>query len=366
MDIHTLSHHRAGIGADLQARIDGITLPEDLGFGRIMAPVVAKAVFRDGAWEAPRLTALEPMGLYPETQALHYGQAIFEGMKAYRNLGEIFEAPALLFRPRDHARRFNRSAARLGMPEFPEDVYVDTLVRLVAHLDRLIPDAPGQSLYLRPFMFGATPSLSVVPSTEYVFLVCATPSDVFFTTPINAWIERGYCRAGPGGTGSIKAAGNYAASFPAAAKLQGNGFQQLLWLDAVERRKLEEFTAMNVAVRIGDRLLTPALTDTILPGITRDSLLRLATSFGMPMHEATIEIEEVLDAIRSGGDVELFGCGTGSVVAPVKTLGDESGLRLDLPSQRIAGMFRRKLLDIQHGLAPAPAGWQVPVAPIGA
>ncbi|MEM9522564.1 MAG: branched-chain amino acid aminotransferase [Pseudomonadota bacterium] len=361
MNVQNFPRESIGLPPELRSRIDAVQLPEQLGFGKLMAPLMAIATYRDGQWETPRLTGLDPMQLLPETQALHYGQAIFEGMKAYRNLGGELEGTALLFRPFDHARRFNRSAVRLGMPAIPEDVFVHTLEQLVGHLDALIPSAKGQSLYVRPFMFGASPDLSVIPSTEYCFVIVATPSDAFFTQPIKAWIERRYSRAGAGGTGAVKAAGNYAASFAAAASLHENGFQQLLWLDAYHRTDLEEFTAMNVFVRFEDKLVTPALTDTILAGITRDSLLRLGELFGLRMEETTVKIEEVLGAIRAGRDVELFGCGTGVVVAPVKTLGDETGLRLDLPSQRVAADLRQRLLDIQHGQAPAPEGWQVPV-----
>ncbi|MGP3922718.1 branched-chain amino acid aminotransferase [Streptomyces sp. 8N616] len=352
----------AALPPELADRLKGTELPDPLGFGRLMAPVMAIAYYRDGAWETPRLTGLDPLDLAPHTQALHYGQAIFEGMKAYRNLGPSFPGSnTLLFRPYEHARRFNRSALRLGMPEIDESLFVGALEQLVGTLDTLVPDRHGQSLYLRPTMFGATADLSVVPSTEFCFLILATPSDAFFTAPISAWIERHYSRAGAGGTGCVKAAGNYAASFAAAAPLREHGFQQLLWLDAVNHTHLEEFTAMNVFVRWGDKLVTPPLSDTILAGITRDSLLQLAKPFGLAMEERQIEIEALLDAIRSGEDIELFGCGTGAVVAPVELLGDESGLRLKLPSQSTAADLRRRLLDIQHGIDPAPDDWQWPV-----
>ncbi len=352
------------LAPELAERLKGIELPDPLGFGRLMAPIMAIAYYRDGAWETPRLTGLEPLNLAPHTQALHYGQAIFEGMKAYRNLGPSFpDSTALLYRPYEHAKRFNRSALRLGMPEIDESHFVGALEQLVATLGALVPERLGQSLYLRPTMFGATADLSVVPSTEFCFLVLATPSDAFFTAPISAWIERHYSRAGAGGTGSVKAAGNYAASFAAAAPLREHGFQQLLWLDAVNHTHLEEFTAMNVFVRWGDRLVTPPLSDSILAGITRDSLLQLAKPFGLTAEERPIEIEALLDAIRSGEDVELFGCGTGAVVAPVELVGDESGLRLPLPSQSTAAELRRRLLGIQHGIDidAAPDGWQWPV-----
>ncbi|TDV56264.1 branched-chain amino acid aminotransferase [Actinophytocola oryzae] len=346
---------------DLRRRLEGIQLPDPLGFGTLMAPVMAIAHYRDGAWEDVRLDALDPLSLAPHTQALHYGQAIFEGMKAYRNLGTDLPGTALLFRPHEHARRFNRSATRLGMPELDEDVYVATLERLVSTLDALVPERQGQSLYLRPTMFGATAHLSVVPSTEYCFVVLATPSDAFFTAPISAWIERRFSRAGPGGTGNVKAAGNYAASFAAAAPLAKLGFQQLLWLDAVHHTHIEEFTAMNVFVRRGDTILTPPLSDTILAGITRDSLLRLAGSLGLSMVEKPVDVAELVDAIASGEDVEVFGCGTGAVVAPVELIGDETGLRLPLPPFPVATRLRRHMLDLQHGVLPAPAGWQRPV-----
>lgn len=348
--------------SEIADRLRDIELPDPLGFGRLMAPVMSLAYYRDGAWETPRLTGLDPLELAPHTQALHYGQAIFEGMKAYRNLGDSFaDGPSLLFRPYEHARRFNRSAARLGMPELDEQVFVHALEELVAVLEPLVPGQQGQSLYLRPTMFGATADLSVVPSTEFCFLVLATPSDAFFTSPISAWIERHYSRAGAGGTGCVKAAGNYAASFAAAAPLRENGFHQLLWLDAVEHTYVEEFTAMNVFVRRGETLVTPPLSDTILAGITRDSLLGLGPSFGLRMEERPIDIHELTDAIQAGEDTEVFGCGTGAVVAPVELIGDETGLRLPLPAQSTALDLRKRLLDIQHGITPAPDGWQWPV-----
>lgn len=356
------THSYSALSPALARELEDIELPDPLGFGKVMAPVMAIARYREGVWEPPRLTSLNPLSLMPHMQALHYGQAMFEGMKAYRNLGDHFPGvPALLFRPHEHARRFNRTALRLGMPEFPGEWFVGTLERLVSALDSMVPGRRGQSLYLRPAMFGATASLSVVPSAEYCFVVLATPSDAFFTAPISAWIERVFSRAGPGGTGDVKAAGNYAASFAAAAKLHDLGFQQLLWLDAVTHTRLEEFTAMNVFVRRGGTLLTPPLSDTILPGITRDSLLRLSGTLGLDMREEPIVADELLDAIRAGEDVELFGSGTGAVVAPVELLGDESGLRLPLPSQDVATRLRAYLLDLQHGLIPGPEGWQWPV-----
>lgn len=351
----------APASVELKAGIDNLSLPDPLGFGNLMAPIMALAYYRNGAWETPRLTALEPLQLAPHAQALHYGQAIFEGMKAYRNLGTLFQSPALLFRPYDHANRFNRSALRLGMPAIDEEVFVETLEQLVAHLDKLVPNRLAQSLYLRPAMFGVTDHLSVTPSTEYCFVVVATPSDAFFTTPIKAWIERHYSRAGSGGTGCVKAAGNYAASFAAAAPLREQGFHQLLWLDAHSRTYLEEFTAMNVVVRWGDELVTPPLSDTILPGITRDSLLALAGPLGLTMEERPIAIDELLGAIRAGTATEVFGCGTGAVIASVEELGDESGQRLSLPAPTVAPKLRQHLLNIHHGLTPAPKGWQWPV-----
>ncbi|MCE7082626.1 branched-chain amino acid aminotransferase [Streptomyces sp. ST2-7A] len=352
----------SSLPSDVADRLRGIELPDPLGFGRLMAPVMSIAYHRDGAWETPRLTGLDPLPLAPHTQALHYGQAIFEGMKAYRNLGTAFPgSPSMLFRPYEHARRFNRSATRLGMPELDERVFVHALEELVTALEPLVPGQQGQSLYLRPTMFGSTADLSVVPSTEFCFLVLATPSDAFFTAPISAWIERHYSRAGAGGTGAVKAAGNYAASFAAAAPLRENGFHQLLWLDAVEHTHLEEFTAMNVFVRRGERLVTPPLSDTILAGITRDSLLGLGPSLGLRMDEEPINVHELTDAIRAGEDIEVFGCGTGAVVAPVELIGDESGLRLPLPARSTALRLRETLLDIQHGLTSAPEGWQWPV-----
>lgn len=342
--------------------VSSIQLPDPLGFGQLMAPVMIVSTYRDGVWEAPRLERLDELPLAPHTQALHYGQAVFEGMKAYRNLGDGFSGcSALLFRPHAHAKRFNMSAARLGMPCVEDNMFVAALELLVATLVPMIPDSRGQSLYLRPFMFGSTASLSVTPSTEYSFAVVAAPSDAFFTTPISAWIERKYSRAGPGGTGAIKAAGNYAASFAAAAALKENGFQQLLWLDAVERTYLEEFTAMNVMVRMGDRVSTPPLSDTILAGITRDSLMALAPRLDIEMIDEPIDVNVLLAAIEAEEDVEIFGCGTGAVVAPIEMIGDETGMRLTLKDFTFARRLRELLLDIQHGIEPDGNAWQWPV-----
>jgi branched-chain amino acid aminotransferase len=358
----SVTHSYPVLSPALARQLEAFKLPDRLGFGAVMAPVMAIARYLDGGWEPARLTGLDPMALAPHTQALHYGQAMFEGMKAYRNLGHhLPDAPALLFRPHEHAQRFNRTALRLGMPEFPNEWFVGVLEWLVSALDPIIPGRLGQSLYLRPAMFGATADLSVVPSTEYCFMVVATPSDAFFTAPISAWIERLSSRAGPGGTGNVKAAGNYAASFAASAKLRDLGFHQLLWLDGVTHTWLEEFTAMNVFVRRGGTVLTPPLSETILPGITRDSLLRLSETLGLDMREEPIVADELLDAIRAGEDVEVFGSGTGAVVAPVERLGDESGLRLPLPGHDVAARLRGHLLDLQHGLIPGPQDWQWPV-----
>jgi branched-chain amino acid aminotransferase len=354
----------AELSPELLQQVEEAHLPSPLGFARLVAPVMAIAHYRDGAWGPCRLTGLEPLAVPAHTQALHYGQAIFEGMKAHANLGSLFkDSRALLFRPNEHAKRFNRSALRLGMPEFPVTQFVGALEELVPAVARLIPQQRGQALYLRPMMFGASANLSVVPSTEYCFTVLAAPADVFFTEPIGAWIERDYCRAGPGGTGNVKAAGNYAASFAAAAALRERGFQQLLWLDPIHRTYLEEFTAMNVFVRVGGKLTTPPLSDTILAGIVRESLLRIAPNIGLTVEEQPIEIGALLDAIAQEADVELFGCGTGSVVAPVNRLGDKSGLRLDLPrvGTSLAARLRGLLLDMQHGIEPAPEGWVQPL-----
>lgn len=343
------------------AKHASVTLPDPLGFGRVMAPLMVLGHYRNGAWEAPEVRELAPLSLGICTQALHYGQAIFEGMKAYRNLGRSFECRSLLFRPHDHAARFNRSALRLGMPEIGEEVFVSALEALVAQLDAYVPDRLGQSLYLRPLMFASSQDLVVNPAKEYCFAVVATPSDAFFTQAIGAWIERRYSRAGPGGTGAVKAAGNYAASFAAAASLLNHGFQQLLWLDGVSHRYLEEFTAMNVFVRKKDMLLTPPLSDTILAGITRDSLVQTAGGLGLGLQEQAIEVEALVESIRVGEDIELFGCGTGAVVASVQAIGDETGLRLQLPDARTAPLLRQHLLEMQHGLKEAPLAWQWPV-----
>ncbi|MFC5290070.1 branched-chain amino acid aminotransferase [Actinokineospora guangxiensis] len=338
-------------------------LPESLGFGTIFAPLVVTAWYRRGRWEDPVLCELGPVASSIGAKALQYGQSVFEGMKAYRDLGERSpESGSFLFRPHDHARRFARSARRLGMPELPPEVFVSTVVDLVAALDEYVPGRRGQSLYLRPTMVGTTEDLTVRPATEFCYTVLATPSDALFTEPINVWVERGYSRAGAGGTGNVKAAGNYAASFAVSERLLERGFHQPLWLDAATRGTVEEFTAMNVFVRRGEQLLTPPLSDTILAGVTRDSVMRLVEDAGdLQVREEAIPIDGLLAAIERGEDIEVFGTGTAAVVAPVALVGDESGLRLHLRGHETAARLREQLLDVQHGVATTHDEWLLSV-----
>jgi branched-chain amino acid aminotransferase len=314
-------------------------------------------------WHDARLEPYGPLSLDPATQSLHYAQEIFEGMKAYvQPDGKI-----VTFRPYSNASRFNRSARRMAMPEIPEDLFLRSLELLVGTDRAWVPNAEGYSLYLRPFMFGTTRALGVQrPSQEFLFMVIASPSGLYYPRgikPVTVWASEQFTRAAPGGTGEAKFGGNYAASFAAQNEAVEAGCDQVVWLDAAERRWVEEVGSMNLFFVYGSgssaRLLTPALTGTLLPGVTRDSLLKLAPDLGIPVEEGRISIDQWEADCASGEITEVFGCGTAAIISPVG--GVKSPTRQwtigtgDLGP--VSMRLREELIGIQYGVRPDPYGW---------
>ena len=316
-------------------------------------------------WHDGRLEPYGPFTLDPATAVFHYSQEFFEGLKAYRqDNGSI-----TMFRPEANATRFNRSAVRMAMPELPEETFVRALELLVAQDRDWVPSGEGYSLYLRPFMIATQRGLGVNhPSNEYLFCVIASPAASYFSggvKPVTVWLSEDYTRAAPGGTGAVKAGGNYAAAFVAQQQAVDQGCDQVVWLDAAEHRWVEEMGGMNLffvfgaAGGEGPQIMTPALTGTLLPGITRDSLLRLAPELGIKASEDRISVEAWRAQCASGELTEVFACGTAAVVTPVGRVKGASGEWLvgDGAPGLVTMRLRDELIGIQNGRLADPFGW---------
>ena len=347
---------------ELRHAVETFTPPSPLGFGNIMAPIMARADYRNGQWSNVQLTAYQPLTLDPACKALHYGQQIFEGMKAY----SLADGRGALFRPLLNLRRLNESAARMAMPELPEALFMQALESLVHHLAPLIPCECDESLYLRPLMLATDTGLSLKPATKYTFLVIASPSGAYFSSSkVTALIERNDCRSAPGGTGAYKVAGNYGAAIRADIKAARLGCQQTLWLDAVQKTYVEEFSGMNFFALVDGELWTPPLSDTILGGITRDCVMQLARVMEVRVQESPIHINDLIAAIETGHCRELFACGTAAVVSPVHALAEQDGTVYDLPcspaEDSLSLKLRSHLIAIQTGQQIGPGDWLHPV-----
>jgi branched-chain amino acid aminotransferase len=331
----------------------------DPGFGRVFTDHMVVIRYTEGkGWHDARITARAPIPMDPATAVLHYSQEIFEGLKAYRTT----DGGAVMFRPLDNARRFQKSAERLAMPSLPEQVFVDALDQLV-RIDRdWIPDGDG-SLYLRPFMFASEVFLGVKPSSEYLFIVIASPVGSYFKSKdsaVSVWVSQELTRAAPGGTGAAKCGGNYAASLLAQMEAGRHGCEQVVFLDAVERRWIEELGGMNIFFVFNDgSMLTPPLGGTILPGITRASILALASDMNIAVREEPYAFDQWRADAASGRLKETFACGTAAVLTPIGTVKTRDGDFVigNGESGEQTGRLRAALIEIQRCRAPDPHGW---------
>lgn len=345
-------------------------LLENLGFGRLFSEHMVRIKWdRDRGWHDAELGAYAPLQLDPATSVLHYAQAVFEGLKAFRQQG----GGIAVFRPDAHAARFRRSARRLALPELPEAVFIEAIDRLLSIDGEWVPSAPEQSMYLRPFMFGSEVGLGVRPSSEVTFLLIASPSGSYFpggVKPVTVWLSEDFSRAAPGGTGEAKTGGNYAGGLLAQAQAAEQGCDQVVWLDVHEHRWVEEMGGMNLCFVYGSgrkaRLFTPALTGTLLPGVTRDALLKLAADLGYTAEEGKISTEEWRAGCADGTLTEVFACGTAAVITPVGAVKSAQGSWTvgDGKSGELSMRLRQSLVDIQRGAAPDPHGWLHPVVRI--
>ncbi len=333
--------------------------------GQAYTDHVAQAVWTaDRGWHDHQVSALEPLAMHPAAGVLHYAQEIFEGLKAYRRP----DGGVQLFRPEKNAARFARSAVRLDMPPLPEAEFLES-VRLLVELDQAwVPDPEGeQSLYIRPFMIADETFLGVRAAQRYRYLVVMTPAGPYYPEPVRLWVTPTYTRAAPGGTGAAKCGGNYAASLAAAREAQQHGCGQVLWLDGAEHRWVEECGTMNILVVTDSaELVTPELNGSILDGVTRDSLLQLASHHGLTPVERRLALTELVDGVRSGAVTEVLACGTAAVVTPVTGFATPDGEQLRVGQGQVGPRtraLREHLVDIQYGRVADPYGWTVPVVP---
>ena len=335
-------------------------LLENPGFGTLFTDHMAMIRYTEAeGWHDARITRREPILMDPASSVLHYAQEIFEGMKAYR----LADGATALFRPEENAKRFQASARRMAMPELPQQAFLDSVEALV-DIDRAwFPSVEGGSLYLRPFMFASEVFLGVRPAKEYLYLVIASPAGGYFksgASAISIWVSEQYSRAAPGGTGAAKCGGNYAASLIAQAEAIDKNCDQVVFLDATEHKWVEELGGMNLFFFMDDgRLITPPLSGTILPGITRNSVMTLAREEGLTVVEEPYAIDQWEADAASGKLVETFACGTAAVVTAVGTVRSSEGeftIGSGGPGQ-LTEKLRQRLVDIQRGVAPDNHGW---------
>jgi branched-chain amino acid aminotransferase len=330
------------------------------GFGRVFTDHMVTIRYADGkGWYDARVEARGPISVDPATAVLHYAQEIFEGLKAY----QCSDGRVTMFRPEANAARFRSSAERMAMAQLPEELFLGSLHELIRVDREWIPDTEDGSLYLRPFMYASEVFLGVKPSAEYLYLVIASPVGAYFkggVKPVSVWVSHDYTRAAPGGTGAAKCGGNYATSLIAQAQANEHGCEQALFLDAVERRYVDELSGMNVFFVYADgTLVTPPLTGSILPGITRDSVITLARDNGLTVVERPVAFDEWRADAASGQLREAFACGTAAVITPIGTVRWPDG-EFEMAPDGIGPVtadLRTQLVNIQRGRTPDPYGW---------
>jgi branched-chain amino acid aminotransferase len=336
-------------------------LPEvdftNIPFGKIYTDHMFMADFRDGDWSNLRIIPYGYMPISPATPALHYGQSIFEGMKALKNANE----ETLVFRPLDNWNRMNISAERMCMPYVPEELFMDSLSALIELDKNWIPTAEGSSLYIRPFMFSADEYIGIKASENFTFMIILCPVGAYYSTPVKVRIETHYTRAVEGGTGYAKAGGNYGGAIYPAKLAQDKGYHQLIWTDGKNHEYIEESGTMNVMFVIEDTLVTAPLSDSILAGITRDSVLKLARHWGMKVEERKISVREIVDGLQKGKVTEAFGAGTAATIAHIELIGfeDKDYYLPPIADRKFSNRVLEELDGIKRGTKPDPFGWIV-------
>lgn len=331
---------------------------ENLAFGKNFSDHMLMADFSNGKWGDFRILPFGNFEIHPSMASLHYGQALFEGLKAYKSP----EGDILLFRPLENAKRMNRSAERLCMAQMPEEMFMEALTTYLDLERNWVSEKEGCSLYIRPFMFSTEAFLGVKPSDTYRFMIITSPVGNYYDGAIKVKVEMEFTRAAKGGTGRAKAAGNYAAALYPAKLGQDKGYRQLVWTDATEHKYIEESGTMNIFFVINGKIITPSLdSGTILAGVTRDSIIQIAKKWGWPIEERKVSVEEVVDSINNKTLTEVFGAGTAATIAHIAlmNIGDKDYTLPEVESREFSNKVSKYLSDIRTGKIEDPFGWVV-------
>ena len=338
-----------------QSRIGEVD-PEHIQFGKIYSDHMLMAVYENGVWGKAEIVPFSNLSLSPATTFFHYGQAIFEGIKAYKDP----QGNPVIFRPRDNWKRMNRSAERMAMPAVPEDLFVDGIKALV-DIDRdWVPATEDSSLYIRPFMIAVDEFIGVRPAEKFIFMIITSPAGAYYSKPVSIYVQDKYVRAFPGGIGFTKAAGNYGMSMYPTQQIRKMGYDQILWTDGFEHKYVQEIGTMNVFFVIGNTVITPDVKhDTILEGVTRDSVLALLREKGIAVEERTLSIDEIEEAYNAGELKEAFGTGTAASIAPIGALTYHDH-KMELPPMdtwTVCNWLKKELSDIRYGRKADNHGW---------
>lgn len=331
----------------------------NLPFGKYFTDHMLVATYANGDWQNVEIRPYEALSLQPSIVAIHYGQSIFEGIKAYR----YENGEAKIFRPYDNFKRFNISAERMCMPTVPEEIFIEGMKQLIEIDKEWIPTDADHSLYIRPFMFATDEIIGVKPSENYLFIIILSPTGPYYAAPMKILVEETYTRAAPGGVGFAKNAGNYAASLLATQLAKQKGYDQILWTDAFEHKWLQEVGTMNVFFIVGNTAVTPSLEEgTILAGVTRDTAITVLKEMGLIVEERKISIDELVDSYDAGTLTEVFGTGTAATISLIEKLKyQEKVLTFDLDKLTVAPELKNRLDDIRTGKMPDAHGWMVSV-----
>ena len=331
---------------------------KNLGFGTVFSDHMLVCDYKNGAWGTPEIVAFQPISLMPSAKIFHYGQSIFEGMKAYKDA----DKKTWLFRPDENFKRFNISAKRLSIPELPEAVFMEGLKALLKVDEQWIPTQDGSSLYIRPIIFATGEGFHASPADAYKFMICTAPSGAYFAGKVKVLIEQNYSRSANGGVGYAKAGGNYAGQFYPTQLAIDKGYDQVIWTDDNTHEYIEEAGAMNIFVRINDTLITGPTSDRILDGITRKSILDIAKDEGIKVEVRKFTVTEIVEASKNGSLKEMFGAGTAAVISPIATFGFKD-TDYDLPELEnpVALQLKKRIMDIQTNKADDLFGWTVKI-----
>lgn len=328
---------------------------DNLTFGQIFSDHMMMCDYEDGKWQNPVIKPYGPITLDPSTRVFHYGQAIFEGMKAFKD----DENKVWMFRPEENIKRFNKSSKRLAIPEFPESLFLEGLIKLI-NLDRdWVQKGFGNSLYIRPFVIATESGVAAAPSQQYKFMIICSPAKAYYSGDVRVVFAEEYSRSANGGVGFAKAAGNYGAQFYPTNLAKEQGFQQIVWTDASHHEFLEEAGTMNVFFRVGDTLLTAPTSDRILDGVTRKSVLKLAEDTDIDVEVRRVKVAEIIEAAENGSLKEMFGTGTAATINPIKGFGYKD-LKYEIPDQEssFASYFKNRLMEIQYNKGEDKFDWR--------